>query len=792
MRLFRFSLIGVVAVLGLGLSSVSAQSAPKHVSTSYSLAHEDSLAAGFQAGPPASALVASKPVFSPGAAELARSHGTARLAASDRATSLTSPASRSIHDGNRIRTGHTLSAPSGTRFTMNQKFAGPDTVSNESYSSWLAMSADGHIAVVGAPQKNGNTGEVYIYQKNGSTFELLTELVAPGSEPGDLFGYSVALNSDGSIVAVGAPGWNDTQGAVYVFTRNGSAYDLTPAMTSSDGYDGDKFGFSVAMSATGEDVLVGAPLNCPYYGDYCGGAAYYFSDDPSSSTVVYTENVQLWASDAYDGDDMGYSVALSGDGSTMAIGAPHTYALGQSDLGTVYVGVKSGSSYTGTAALEPADAVAGDVFGPKVAMTADPAGSEIVVGSLYHAVNGVVNAGAAYVFKAAGNSYTQSAELTAPDAQYNDQLGWSVAVSADGNTVLADAPSRTVGGNVNAGTAYAFTNPGTGFVATPEIVPPAASANGYFGWPLAISGDGTTALLGAPGQNPAAGAVYEYTSQPYNPLTVTVSASGTYGTAPHLTSLAASNPSISYNPSAEAANVSGTLTCSTTATSASPVSGNPYPVSSCSGLSDAGYDIVYDYVDSSYTVNPAPLSITVDNKSVSYGGVMPAFTFRGSGFLNWDTAGSFTTQPTCVTSAQLSGRWDSSPAGSYHISCSGAVDANYSFSYKVGTLTVRLAGVRFAAIGPKTAKHGGKVTFTATLLSAVNGQTVAGRLLTFKLLKQSCSAKTAAGSGIAKCTLNKLSASKGKRLLVVSFAGDRVGPAYDFTFGGASATVTVK
>ena len=93
-------------------------------------------------------------------------------------------------------------------------------------------------------------------------------------------------------------------------------------------------------------------------------------------------------------------------------------------------------------------------------------------------------------------------------------------------------------------------------------------------------------------------------------VTVTVTATGGYGTTPTVTTgIASSNPAISYSPSV-GASVSGTLTCSTTATSGS--GGGTYPISGCSGLTANGYSVIYNYAGSSYTVsaNPPTASIT--------------------------------------------------------------------------------------------------------------------------------------------------------------------------------------
>jgi hypothetical protein len=85
-------------------------------------------------------------------------------------------------------------------------------------------------------------------------------------------------------------------------------------------------------------------------------------------------------------------------------------------------------------------------------------------------------------------------------------------------------------------------------------------------------------------------------------------------------------------------------------------------------------------------VNPAPLTITADNKTSTYGSALPALTASYGGFLNGDTSASLTTQPILSTPATAAGH-----AGSYTISASGAVETNYTISYVAGTLTVNAA-----------------------------------------------------------------------------------------------------
>jgi photosystem II stability/assembly factor-like uncharacterized protein len=359
--------------------------------------------------------------------------------------------------------------------------------------------------------------------------------------------------------------------------------------------------------------------------------------------------------------------------------------------------------------------------------------------------------------------------------------------------------------------------------------------------------------------------------------TVTVSASGTYGSAPSLTALSPSNAAISYSQSSEAGNITGQLTCSTTATSSSRTSGNPYPISDCGGLLDPGYQIYYDYDDSGYTVTPyttelswttpsditygtalsgtqldasapgpfgeiagsfsyspvsgtvldagqnqalgvnftptdggdytdasktvyinvekAPLKITADDKSVTYGGTMPALTFTGSGFVNGDNASSLTTQPTCSTTAISDGGQDTSPAGSYQISCSGASSSNYTISYANGTLTVTLAAVKLVYESPTSVKRNGSgevtATFKAKIEVASNAAPIAGRPVKITFGGASCSAVSTV-SGIVSCKIRNAKPRTGKRTVKLHFSGDARGAYHDYAAANGSGKVKVK
>jgi hypothetical protein len=141
--------------------------------------------------------------------------------------------------------------------------------------------------------------------------------------------------------------------------------------------------------------------------------------------------------------------------------------------------------------------------------------------------------GAAYVFELKGSAWKQAAELTAPDGAANG-LGWSVAISESGSTIVAGAPgppsaSNPCGsteGNLDPGQAYVYSMPAGGWKnassATATLTASDACVGDALGWSVGISG--STIVVGAPWAPtvadehepgyppyPVQGVAYEYT-----------------------------------------------------------------------------------------------------------------------------------------------------------------------------------------------------------------------------------------------------------------------------------------
>jgi hypothetical protein len=200
------------------------------------------------------------------------------------------------------------------------------------------------------------------------------------------------------------------------------------------------------------------------------------------------QDFTLTASDGANKDQFGIAVAV--DGNTAVVGA-----FKGEGIGAAYVFVKPPSgwaSMTQTAELTASDAQIFDCFGCSVAIS----GNTVVVGSSGAEIGGNTAQGAAYVFvepPTGWTNMTQTAKLAASDGVSDAQFGAGVAIS--GNTLVVGAPATSL----TQGNAYVFVEPNGGWTdatQTAELVPSDGFDFDNFGLSVSISGE--TAVVGAP------------------------------------------------------------------------------------------------------------------------------------------------------------------------------------------------------------------------------------------------------------------------------------------------------
>lgn len=278
---------------------------------------------------------------------------------------------------------------------VETKLTASDGAANDSLGNYsgnsVAVSANGNTIIIGAAWDaigaNTNQGSAHIFKWNGSNW-IETKIVASDGAAQDMFGKSVAVSSDGNIVAVGAES-DDNMGSAYVYKWNGSSWVETK-LTASDGADMDFFGRSISMSSDGNTVVVGA-----FY-DNVG------STTRQGSAYVYKWNGSRWAetkitaSDGATWDVFGSSVSMSSDGSTFVVGAYSGDVGSNIDQGAAYVYKWNGSTWK-EKKLTASDGATGDSFGVSVSISPD--GSTAIVGAWYAAVGANTYQGAVYLYK---------------------------------------------------------------------------------------------------------------------------------------------------------------------------------------------------------------------------------------------------------------------------------------------------------------------------------------------------------------------------------------------------------
>ncbi len=429
----------------------------------------------------------------------------------------------------------------GTTSTFTAKLTASDGVATDQFGNAVAVSSDGSTIVAGAYYAPYNStlpgpGAAYVFVKPGggwaTTSTFTAKLTASDGAAIDSLGCSVGVSGDGSTVVAGASGapYNSTTftpgpGAAYVFVKPGGGWattsTFTAKLTASDGESGDFFGAGVGVNSGGSTIVAGAIQ----YDRAGPGAAYVFVMPSSGGwATTSTFTAELTPSDGAAYDELGSSVGISSDGSTIVAGAPTATISSNSGQGAAYVFVLPSSggwvSSNETAKLTASDGAPGDSLGSSVGISND--GSTIVAGAPDATISSNTGQGAAYVFVLPGSggwvSANETAKLTASGGASASEtakpatsggasgasLGTSVCISGDGLSIAAGA----IGGNNNQGAGYVFlTAPTVTFTGAPASEP----YQGTFSVPNATTNSSTLPVYTSGGSCSNSGGTTTYT-----------------------------------------------------------------------------------------------------------------------------------------------------------------------------------------------------------------------------------------------------------------------------------------
>ena len=465
----------------------------------------------------------------------------------------------------------------------------------------LALSGDGQTLAVGATQEASNaqgidgdqsdnslyaTGAVYVFTlENGEWAQDAYVKASNTKAEQDRFGYSVTLSDDGTVMAVGAIRENSNatgidgdqdstigtrSGAVYAFARSNGTWSQTayikpsntaPAPESEDEGEADDgastdeeeisintgfhFGHSVQLSGDGLTLAVGAIGEASAArgidGDQtdrratASGAVYVFTQDGDHS---WSQQAYVKASNTRPNSFFGWSLALSENGSTLAVGSPEESSdatgvdANQANnrtpgTGAAYVFTRSNDNWSQQSYIKPAQSYPGlqqelqKRFATSVSLSAD--GDTLAVGAPgdLSAGTGVdadpannnpefaLHSGATYLYSRNNNSWAQSGYLKASNSQPDIHFGRSLALSANGRQLLVgawreDGLAQGINGdeadqqfNTNSGAAYLFNLGSNGWQQDAYIKAPNTGTYDNFGVSAAMSNDGATLAIGA-------------------------------------------------------------------------------------------------------------------------------------------------------------------------------------------------------------------------------------------------------------------------------------------------------
>jgi hypothetical protein len=346
--------------------------------------------------------------------------------------------------------------------------------SDRSASDWFGHSVDidGDMIVVGATGDSNQTGAVYVFQILHLAVTQLAKITADNGKPGSFFGVSVAIH--GNSILVGATEIYDEQiavgaGSAYLFAdfssdQNGRNWTQVIQFQPNDLFDGSEFGNSVALDGTTAVV-----------GSWSGNVAYVYEKvDVDNDSSLWMEKTKLADSGS---DYFGSSVALAGN--WIVVGAPTDDSETQLDVGAVHVFYRNTetSVWSQVTRLIAGDGSNGDQFGFSIAISQNA--STIVVGANSEDYGtSTIDCGSAYLFRPdsiASGGWTQTGKFVAPDGDKEDYLGTAIAIESD--IVVVGAPADDIASFADAGSVYVL-DVDTGFsTLTPTLIPTAKPTN---------------------------------------------------------------------------------------------------------------------------------------------------------------------------------------------------------------------------------------------------------------------------------------------------------------------------
>jgi len=288
----------------------------------------------------------------------------------------------------------------------------------------MSLSQNGYVAAIGSPYNDAmaeNSGAVWVYEWDYYSWKQVGGAIS-GFGTNSFFGSSLALSANGNIIAIGAS-LNRT-GYLSVFEREGQLWRQRGSDIEANEVYEDWTDLSVSISGDGNVIAVGSPFSYP------NGWA-------SGNVRIF----EWWGDEWYqmgidiegeiEGDYFGNEVSLSEDGYRLAVGVPFHSANGFQS-GCVVMSEWDGELWTMRGSVIAGED-AENWFGTSVSLSAN--GNVVSAGATFNSGYKYKN-GHTRVFEwKEGDWWQRGRDIDGENE--NDMSGYKTAISADGNVVVS-------------------------------------------------------------------------------------------------------------------------------------------------------------------------------------------------------------------------------------------------------------------------------------------------------------------------------------------------------------------
>ena len=374
---------------------------------------------------------------------------------------------------------------SGSLWTESQKITALDGSANDYFGS--ALDFKENRLVVGAPGNNNERGAAYVFDFNGTNWQINSKIIASDSSIDDFYGTGVAVSNQ--TVVVGSPEDDDMgeeSGSVYFYGFDGAVWTGTQKYVTNESSYHDRFGATLDVS--GNSMIIGAPFDDDI------GSVYFYEKDSNwtlaqklflpegdsvcqfisrkivsisgdTAAVCGNAGVHIYKYNGSDWNEVQLITPLNSVNNAVDFfGSTIVFAEDQlfiSETDSVYVYNKNQTIWEENQILVPNGNSQISAFGNSISVN----GGKMIVGDFVDDSNGV-RAGAVYFFEYDGVHWNETQKLSASDTTDWNYFGFNTGFL--NNTAIITAPLKANG--VNNGVIYFFEYDGVQWSQSSSII----------------------------------------------------------------------------------------------------------------------------------------------------------------------------------------------------------------------------------------------------------------------------------------------------------------------------------